>query len=337
MEYNIDSTENISDKIINSRCACGSILIYTPLKQIMLDPCCHILHIKCWKKRRNKPKGCINCPICNIKVISTATLSQLTENAKHIYNKDNYDELYQKYVDMISMTNFDNMYVTHKKTMIGVIDMFGIASGFPFYTSNDGEKTCSDIFCLMNSKLVINGGENLNLNENKIYIANHTTYLDFIVIFYLLKCGFLASSALLDSWFGRRVKDIIPLLIFNRGKGSNTVEKMRNYINDIGSICVFPEGMFTHPDTLIRFRTGAFYVGHPVQPIVMRFDPVIYDTDFGKFITKILAKPDLTIYVDILETEYPPFNPEKIEQIRHKMGKVANLACSRVSNRDIRD
>ncbi|AYV83537.1 MAG: lysophospholipid acyltransferase [Hyperionvirus sp.] len=320
---------NTQDSIINSRCACGIVLIYKPLKQIILDPCCHILHLKCWNKYPKKI-----CPLCNANVEQTTTLSQLTKQVKK--NHDDR-ELYQKYVDMISMTNYDNIYVTDEQTMISFIDVLGIVSGLPFYTVEDGEKLTEDILCLMNTKLVVNGAENLNLSENKIYIANHTTYLDFVVIFNLLKCGFLASSIVNNSWIGRRIQDFIPLLVIDRGVGSNTVEKMREYVRDMGSICVFPEGMFTHPDTLIRFRTGAFYVGHPVQPIVMRFDPVIYDSDLTQFITKILAKPDITIYVDILPTEYPPFDGKKIEAIRHKMGRVANLACSRVSNRDIRD
>ena len=73
--------------------------------------------------------------------------------------------------------------------------------------------------------------------------------------------------------------DIVPLLIIKRGKNANTVKKMKNYVRKHGSICLFPEGIITHPDTIIQFRTGAFNIGEPILPVVIKYNPAIFDDD----------------------------------------------------------
>jgi 1-acyl-sn-glycerol-3-phosphate acyltransferase len=112
---------------------------------------------------------------------------------------------------------------------------------------------------------------------------------------------------------------------------------MKRYVKKHGSICLFPEGMISHPDTIIRFRTGAFYVGYPVQPIIIKYEPVIYDNDMDTMIKKLLSSDNLTITLHILPQQLPPFDDKKIEDIRELMGKTGNIALSRVSNKDMND
>lgn len=317
------------DKLLNSKCICGGGLIWKRYNQVMLEPCEHIIHCKCLNSQKNKTI----CPICKTSIVGSNTIAQLRSKLNQKYSK----ELYQKYVDMVSMANFDNIYDS-KKNIFNMIDAIGITSSFPFLSGyDDGRKLCREVLSLMNSKLIVSGMNYINANSEKIFISNHTSYIDFAVIFYLFECGFLASSIIRDILFGRQIMNIVPLLIIERGKDKNTVEKMREYVKNNGSICLFPEGMITHPDTIIRFRTGAFYIGYPIHPVVIRYDPVIYDTDISKIIEKICSEPNLTIYVDVLPAEYPPFDTKKIEQIRIKMARIGNLSLSRVSNKDIKD
>lgn len=322
------------NKPLNSKCICGSALIWKKYNQIMLEPCEHLIHCKCFNMQKDQMK----CPICKINITGYNTLKGLQCMIKSkSFKKNNMNIFYQKYIDMISMSNFDDLY-DGKRNMFNMIDLVGIASIFPFLSGhNDGKNSCKEVFSLMNSKFIVKGMENIDRNSRKVFIVNHTTYLDFLVVFYLFKCGFLASSIIKDSWIGRQLMNIIPLLIIERGKDVNTVEKMKQYVKKNGSICLFPEGMITHPDTIIRFRTGAFHTGFPINPIVLRYDPIVYDTDMNKLVEKISSQPNVTIYVDILPTEYPPFDTIKIEKVREKMGKAGNIALSRVSNRDIKD
>ena len=316
------------DKSLNAKCVCGSGLIWKKYSQIMLEPCEHIIHCKCLNSQRDKTK----CPICKDNITSFHTFKDLQQK------KGSTKEYYQKYTDMVSMRNFDDLY-DNGRNYFNMIDVLGIVSRFPFLSGHDdGADGCRDLLSLMNSKIIVKGLDNINRKEPRVFIANHTSYLDFPVIFYLLRCGFLASSVIKDMWVGKQIMNIVPLLIIERGKnGKNTVEKMREYVKETGSICLFPEGMISNPDTLLRFRTGAFFVGFPIYPVVIRYDPIIYDTNMNNFVSKLSGVKNFTVYVDILEAERPPFSPERIEEIRHKMAKAGNFALSRVSNRDIKD
>jgi len=327
------------EKILNSRCICGQGLPWIKSLIIMLEPCEHMLHKNCY----NKNKKC--CPLCQNKVTKFNTIHDLKKKNSDI-RYISYDN-YQKYIDIISMSNFDNLYKlnddinVNAKILHNTIDLLGIISTVPFLSGfDDGHSACCDVLNIMNAKLVINGYDyikNANPKSPKVFIANHTSHLDFIILFYLLKCGFLSSSSIKDFWLGRRIMNIIPLLLIERGKDVNTVDKMRKYVKENGSICLFPEGMITHPETLIKFRTGAFHIGYPVYPITINYDPVIYDTDTSILLKKITSDPHITIRINILKPELPPFNDKKIENIRLKMANRANLALSRVSNKDIVD
>jgi hypothetical protein len=55
------------------------------------------------------------------------------------------------------------------------------------------------------------------------------------------------------------------------------------------------------------------------------------------YLNNLINEDKITITFKILDMEYPPFNEEKIEQIRMKMAHSSNLVLSRVSNRDIVD
>jgi 1-acyl-sn-glycerol-3-phosphate acyltransferase len=309
------------DKIINSRCSCKKSLIFPKSNLLMLEPCEHLVHKKCLKLNEN-------CMICNEPIKAKKTLLDLKKE------KEKNKQSYQKYVDMISMTNYDELSKVNKDLLMpNMIDFVGILSTIPMMNGyDDAQKGCHELFCLMNAKIIVNGMDNINLNKPKVYIANHTTYLDFVVIFYLLKCGFLSSSYIKETWIGRLILDIIPLMVIDRNESTNTVDKMKKYVKKYGSICLFPEGMFSHPDTIIKFRTGAFHIGYPIYPVVIKYDPVIIDTSVNTNIQKLVSSDNITITVNILPECQPPFD---IEDIRNKMAKVGNFALSRVSNRDV--
>lgn len=44
-------------------------------------------------------------------------------------------------------------------------------------------------------------------------------------------------------------------------------------------ILLFPEGTTTNGNFLLRFRTGAFIAGVPVQPTIVKYGPVSVESD----------------------------------------------------------
>ena len=313
------------DKIINSRCICNIGLSWTTKKQVMILPCEHIIHINCHKTDNL-------CDICNNEITKMMTFEEIKSESKNGIIQ------YQRYIDMIASSNVDHIVKIGKHNAKHLSDVMSFMSTIPFMKGYDElQAFCHEILRLLNTKLIINGYENINESEKKVYISNHTTYIDTAVINSLFKCGYVVSSLINKSHLGRMIRDIVPILIIDHNKkGSSTVEQMSEYIKNNNSLCLFPEGVITHPDIIQNFRTGSFHTGYPVQPIIIVYDKIIYDNDIYLFLEKVLSTKELTITVTILKTEYPPFDDKKIEEIRCKMAKAGNLAVSRISNRDIK-
>ena len=173
-----------------------------------------------------------------------------------------------------------------------------------------------------------------------MYICNHVSHLELFVLYYLFENGFLASSIANTEHLIEKCKKVIPVLMVDRGDKSrslNIVEEMRKFVEENGSICLFPEGLMKHPDALVRFRSGAFHIGYPVFAITIRHNDIISDGYLNGFLYKLGAKRNINMEVHVLGPYYPPFNESSIEKIRSEMAKYGNMVLSRVANRDIVD
>lgn len=313
-----------TDKIINSKCICKNGLPWIKENVIMLDPCEHLIHHKCFTKLKTT-----KCPYCKFHITRIISSNDFKYNPL----------LYQKCIDIISVSNFDNMSKIYTdKVLFNLPNLIGTILKIPFTRGIEaGKKLCSDILSMNNIEIKVKGLNKIKSGQ-KVFIANHTSHLDFFAIFYILETSFLSSSVIRDNIVSNQLSNVLPLLIVDRGKvGENTVDKMRNYVKENGSICLFPEGMITHPDTIIRFRTGAFNIGYPVYPIVLKYRQVIADMSTKNFILKMASQQKEFIEMQILDPFYPPFDENKIELVRHTMAKKGKMAISRVSNRDITD
>jgi len=312
----------MDNKLINSRCICKKGLPWVKIEVVMLEPCEHLIHTKCFKELNTK-----NCPFCNTEVT-------------RIIGKDDYKydpKLYQKCTDILSMScayvrpSFDI-----GNFILGIPNIIGVLCQLPF---SKGEKNalkiCSDLLSGHNVKIKIKGLSKLK-NEPKVFISNHSSHFDYLILFYVLKTGFLSSTFINDNIISKQINNIIPMMVIDRkNKNSNTVEKMKEHVAENGSICVFPEGIITNPNALIRFRTGAFHTGYPVYPIVLKYHANVGNSSVSKFIFRMIAKQNVRVTMYILDPVYPPFNDKKIEQVRYNMAKRGKLLLSRVSNRDI--
>lgn len=307
------------NKIINSKCACGHNLLNCKKEVIMLNPCEHLIHVTCRKELTE-------CPVCDKRIKSISKL-----NDRKISK--------QKYADILSMTNYDDLSCFNFSLFyINLPDVCDILFNIAFSNNReDGKQLCKKILKLNNVKINVYGYEKIK-DENKVFISNHTSQLDTLILFYLLNTGFLASTVLKQNVFGNKILKILPCLLVERGnKNNSTVDQMKKYIAQNGSICLFPEGMLTNPNTIIRFRTGAFHTDNPVYPIVIKYHNIISDSSDGKFIMKLTSSKNIKVSVHILDPYYPPFNENKIEEIRYEMCKTCDMLPSRVTNRDIDD
>jgi 1-acyl-sn-glycerol-3-phosphate acyltransferase len=310
--------------VINSRCVCGDGLPWINDHIIMMLPCCHLIHQKCYKNRSL-------CFICKNKVVTTINKNAYKNNKKY----------YQHCIDIISMTNHDKlMNYNYTDSILNLPPLITLISKIPFAKGvAEGKQICKEIFDFTNITIKIVGHSNINrVNGPKVFIANHSSYLDFMAIFFVLGFGFLSSSFILENPLTKTLIDVVPCLIINRQeKNQNTVEKMKEYCKEHLGLCLFPEGMISHPGTLVRFRTGAFHIGYPVVPVVITYSHNIHDTNIQNFILKLLSGNKITITIKILEPVMQPFDDAKIEGVRRNMADAGNMILSRVANKDLAD
>jgi len=310
------------DKLLNSLCKCSKGLPWKKGYICMVLPCEHLYHNECIKTEKEKEI----CYFCETKIDKIISLK----------DKDIH---FQHFADILSVSNYDTMsYNTSLNFIDSIFDLLSVFTKLAFTNNKkDGKELCNKIFSLNNLTLTVYGMEKIELEKKKVFICNHVSYLEFIVIYYLFGTGFLASSIVGNSKLIERLRKVVKLLTFERGRSINIVDEIKKFVDENDSICLFPEGMLKHPDTLTRFRTGAFYVGYPVYAITIRHNNIISDGLINNFLYKLSSKKNINIEVHILGPYYPPFNDASIEKIRQSMAKVGKMCLSRVCNRDVID
>lgn len=304
---------------INSTCICGKGLPWIKEEVIMIEPCQHLIHANCITRTR--------CPICLDKIRSV----------KRLVDEDKSE--YWKYADILAMSCFESKpsYCNTLYAAINTGKLLKILYKIPKSVGiADGFDICREIFDMGYVSIDIKGLSRLPTGPT-VYISNHSSYMDFLIMFYVFKCGFLASGFVKKNWIGSKLLDIVPCLVIERGVNRSSVEKIREYLSNGNSLCIFPEGMLTHPKTLIRFRSGAFMSGYQVCPVVIKYKPFIHYNDSLKFVKGVMSGNRIKVEVEILPTSQPPFNEKKIDDIRISMANAGRFILSRVTNRGIKD
>ncbi len=220
------------------------------------------------------------------------------------------------------------------KRSVGLLDDIGML--FASDNINGLDRVVLNLLNNCNINVIIRNKHKI-MQNNKIIIANHCNNIDSMIIYHIFHCGFLSSTAMKETWIGKKIFNIFPIVEIKRNSSTDTTKKIKDFIKHKGDICIFPEGLITHPKTLIRFRTGAFHLGYPVQPVIISFDPYVHDDNTTKFIMKLYSLDKITVTVTILDPVYPPFTNYDIEKIRNDMARTNDMALSRISNRDIVD
>lgn len=180
--------------------------------------------------------------------------------------------------------------------------------------------------CLDESKIKL-----LNSSYKRIIIANHTHYFDTLVIGSLLNSqnnfGFIASPDISTNLFGKAILNVIPHIIVNGNNNYNKIKKYFEIYPNESRLLIFPEGMLTHTRTIAKFRSTAFNLGYPVQPIIISYEQNIFNhIDFNMF-----CLTNINVNVKVLEPIYTDGTEGSIEKIRQIMAESGNLLLSNVS------
>ena len=327
---------------INIKCSCTKRFENDTIPLVLLLPCNHYIHEMCINKSLlNNINKCTLCS-ADIKEILTEEKIKISKNKQYYIdfktvkreNKViiNYS-LYPKFI--INMNMLINKLMSIK-THENIIETIEFLLKICKIKINILDNTKKNPIIYKNNKIEwINKSDN---DKKLVIISNHSNYMDHLVLHHLFQLGFVSSEAINESSIGKIVATKLNLLIFKRGeKPGGNVEKIKEYIEKFKKIIIYPEGMITDNDVMVKFRTGAFNVCDNICPVVIKYKPDVYDPDINKLLLKFLSQDKIEIDVIINDIEKGPFDSVRIEKIRNKMAKIGNLKLSNASNRTIND
>jgi 1-acyl-sn-glycerol-3-phosphate acyltransferase len=131
-------------------------------------------------------------------------------------------------------------------------------------------------FRLVGCRLVLTGGENIEAHGASIYVSNHTSYADVLVVMALFGTNyhFVAKSEINDMPFIGSFLRKIGHFSFERGKIRARSRQIEKALLRGKSVFVFAEGTFTAEAGVRPFHLGAFRAsvktGRPIVPVALR-------------------------------------------------------------------
>jgi 1-acyl-sn-glycerol-3-phosphate acyltransferase len=192
------------------------------------------------------------------------------------------------------------------------------------------------MYCL-NIKVELIDFDKIDINKKMVYVCNHTSHHDSFLINRFIKSKVLASDAILHTFIGRFMSEFTKPFIIKRGQVSNTSNIIKEHIDKTGSIVIFPQALLANNRTITKFRTGAFVLGLPVQPILFEYTE---DQSSMSILPDMFCFPELHVKIRALNliTNNKNLSPiEFAETVRHVMANKGNFMLSNVDSHDVKD
>ena len=143
-----------------------------------------------------------------------------------------------------------------------------------------GHQVARAFLWLSGIPLVVSGRNHLESDATMVIAANHTSYLDAMVLLSLLRYrgyAFVAKREFQDNFLMRTLLAGFGTQFVERfdvAKSAEHADGLVEAARQGASLIVFPEGMLVHSSGLMPFRTGAFQAaaqaGLPVVPVALR-------------------------------------------------------------------
>ncbi|HCR85228.1 MAG TPA: hypothetical protein DIV86_00965, partial [Alphaproteobacteria bacterium] len=146
---------------------------------------------------------------------------------------------------------------------------------------------------ILNIKAVEKGSEHLS-NRNKLFVSNHTSYLDIFILGAMLETRFTPKIEL-SKWLfiNYIVKLSLPLYIHRTAQKSlEQKKKIKNAILNGDNIVVFPEATTNNGRKLLPFKSSLFSVAEPefeddlIEQIPIQPISIIYKEFDGEKVTE---------------------------------------------------
>lgn len=180
----------------------------------------------------------------------------------------------------------------------------------------------------MGIEFSVKGYENLPKNENVLFIANHSNWVDGLILASIVDrpTGIIIAKEanwekfkFIDGWL--KMFNCVYIDRKDAREGLKAIQEATSILKNTSSIGIFPEGLVTRSNELMEFKEGAFRMAikskAPVIPVVIRNSKDIY-VPTGRWYGKINKA-----YVEV---EILPCIKNHINDSKMKTKELCNIA-----------
>lgn len=199
------------------------------------------------------------------------------------------------------------MFVLNYAIASYIANIFGSGEKFLKPRTGTGAKKLMDI---TGAKITVSGTENIDTKKHYIFVGNHRSYTDILVLFAaggVAGCDFtfMAKKELFSIPFLGKAMKFLHVIGVERGSASKAMKSLLEAIEMIKTgrnVVIFPEGTRSNDGhTLSPFKKGAFTIAKRAEVDVIPF--VIEGTE------KYMPKKGFGMYkADVSIKFYPPIS-----------------------------
>ncbi|XP_031486729.1 glycerol-3-phosphate acyltransferase 9 [Nymphaea colorata] len=126
-------------------------------------------------------------------------------------------------------------------------------------------------------------GPRPSIRPRQVYVANHTSMIDFIVLEQMTAFAVMMQKH--PGWVGllqTTILESLGCIWFNRTEEKDrqiVAKKMKDHIENTESnpLLIFPEGTCVNNDYTVMFKKGAFELGCTVCPVAIKYNKIFVD------------------------------------------------------------
>mmetsp|Transcript_20669 Transcript_20669/g.39275 ORF Transcript_20669/g.39275 Transcript_20669/m.39275 type:complete len:499 (+) Transcript_20669:149-1645(+) len=177
---------------------------------------------------------------------------------------------------------------------------------------------------------------------NKVYVANHTSMIDFIILQQV--CGHSVIMQKHGGWVGMlqsTILESIGCIQFDRTSMKDRAlvgQRLKDHVQDVNKnpLLIFPEGTCVNNEFSVMFKKGAFDLGATVYPVAIKYNKIFVDAfwnsrrqSFSRHLLQLMTSWAVVCDVWYLEPQerLPEESPEQFaERVQEMICKKAGIS-----------
>jgi 1-acyl-sn-glycerol-3-phosphate acyltransferase len=172
----------------------------------------------------------------------------------------------------------------------------------------------------------------------RVYVCNHTSLMDVLVLLWFLGPSFLSKQSVLDAPLFGTICHALQVVGVDRTSSKDKDRSkalMSRLVNNAFAppILIVPEGTTSRTDTMMKFKTGAFmFNGAAVQPVILHYSWRFFDPANTALTPPLLwLFQVMTQFYQTVSIEFLPIVPPDEQEVSNALVYAANVRSRMVA------